>query len=236
VEQQPTYAGELAPLFEGIGQHENAARLRRIAQVDTLRGSSQYDIESDTYTIVDCGKGLGGSIDEFHFAFKGLEGNGSITARIENIEDVYEGTMAGVMIRSSLDPGALFAAVLATSGNGVSYHTRTIINNNAKVDDHVATPEQRALLPPVWIRMERRVDEFSAFYSEDGTTWIPMVWSPQKSSMPYSVYIGLAITSGDNKRTAEALISNVNTTGDVSYIGHFGESQDIRMQLPPPYQ
>jgi tetratricopeptide (TPR) repeat protein len=236
VEQQPTHVGELAPLFEGIGQHEHAARLRQIAQVDTLRGSSLYNKESDTYIMVGCGKGIGESIDEFHFAFKRLEGNGSITARIESVEDVHPRTMAGVMIRSSLDPGAPFAAVFASPGNGVSYHTRVMVNNNAMADDHVATPEQRALHPPVWIRMERRVDEFSAFYSADGTTWIPMVWGPQKISMPYSVYIGLAITSGNNNRTGEALISNVSTTGDVSTISHFGESQDIRIQLPPPYQ
>jgi serine/threonine protein kinase len=236
VEQQPGHAEELALQFKDIGQHEDAARLRQIAQAETLRGSCRYDKESDTHTVVGCGRDIGGPMDEFHFVYKKLEGNGSITARIESIEDVHPRTKAGVMIRTSLDPGAAFAAVLATPGSGVSYHTRLIINRNATADDHVATPEQTALRAPVWIRMERKGDQFSAFYSSDGTTWTPMVWSPQKVSMPHSAYIGLAVTSHDKERTAEARISHVTTTGDISSYASFRHSQDVRLQLPPPYQ
>jgi len=236
VEQQPSHAGELAPLFESAGQHEHAARLRQIAQADTLRGSCRYEKEPDTYTVVGCGTGIGGSTDEFHFVYKRLEGDGSVTARIESIEEVHPGTKAGVMIRASLDPDAAFAAVLATSRGGVSYQTRQITNRDATADDHVARPEQTALRAPIWIRIEREGDQFSAFYSSEGTSWTPMVWSPQRVSMPHSVYIGLAVTSQDSTKTAEARFSHVTTTGDVSYLGYFGESQDIRLQLPAPDQ
>ena len=232
VEQQPSHAKELAPLFELIGQREHAARLRQIAQTDTLKGSLRYETKSDTYTVVGRGADIGGPRDEFHFVYKELEGNGSITARIESIEDVHPRAKAGVMIRQSFDPSAQFAAVFATPGSGVSYHTRSITNRNATADDHVATPEQTALRAPVWVRMERKGDEFSAFYSSDGVTWTPMAWSPQTVSMLDYVYIGLAVTSHDNKKAAEARLSHVTTTGDVSYSAPFEESQDIRLPVP----
>jgi len=85
---------------------------------------------------------------------------------------------------------------------------------------------------PVWIKIERKGDQFSAFYSSDGVTWTPMVWNAQTVSMSDSVHIGLAVTSHDKTNTAEARFSHVTTTGDVSPSGPFVESQDIRFQLP----
>lgn len=63
-----------------------------------------------------------------------------------------------------------------------------------------------------------------------------MVWSPQTVPMSDDVYIGLAVTSHDNKRTVEARISHVTTSGNVSPPSPFTESQDIRLRLPPSRQ
>lgn len=236
VQQQPRHADELVPLFEGIGQHERAGQLRQIAQADTLKGGYRYDRGSDTYTVVSCGAGIAGATDEFHFVYNYLEGDGSITARVESINDVHAWAKAGVMVRANLDPDAAFAAILATPGSGVSYHIRSTTGGRVTTDDHVATPEQTALRAPVWIRLEREGDHFSAFTSSDGVTWTPIVWGPQQVSMPPSVYIGLAVTSHDRRRTAEARISHVTTSGEVGFIGHLKRSQDVCLQLPPPPQ
>jgi serine/threonine protein kinase/Tfp pilus assembly protein PilF len=234
VEQQPTHAEELVPPFERIGQHERAARLQQIAQADTLRGSCRREEGSDTHIVVGYGRDIGGPTDEFHFVYKKLEGDGSIAARIDSIEEVDPRAKAGVMVRVSLDPGAAFAAALATPGSGVGHHVRPTANANATGDGHVATTEQAALRVPVWVKMERKNDQFSAFYSSDGATWTSMAGSPQRVSMPNGVYIGLAVTSHDSQRTVEARISHVTTTGDISWASHFRQSQDVRLQLAPP--
>jgi len=171
-------------------------------------------------------------MDEFHFAYKELEGNGSITARIESIEDVHPRAKAGVMMRASLDPGTRFAAVFATPGSGVSYHTRPITDHNATADDNVATPGQIALRAPVWVRLEHKGDQFSVFHSSDGATWTTTIWSPQKVPMPHGVFVGLAVTSHDNKKTAQARISHLTIAGEVNHTIPFADSQDIRLQLP----
>lgn len=233
VEQQPGYAEELADLFGAVGQHADATRLLQIAEALHLRGTCRYDGGSDTYAVVGCGAGIAGAMDEFHFVYKILEGNGSITARVESIEDARQGVWAGVMIRQGLDPGARFAAVFATPGSGVRYHTRPIANRSATSDDHLATPEQTALCIPIWVRLVRQGSHFSAFYSSDGAAWTPMVWNPQTVSMLDPVYIGMAVNSHDNTTTAEARFSHVTTTGDISYTTPFEESQDIRLPMPP---
>jgi hypothetical protein len=51
--------------------------------------------------------------------------------------------------------------------------------------------------------------------------------------MEETVYVGLAVNSRDLQKTAEARISHVSTTGDVSPAGLFTHSQDIRFPLPP---
>ena len=233
VEQKGSYVKDLIPIFERLGRPEYADQLRQIAAANLRAGGCRYEKESGAYTVAGCGGGIWTTIDEFHFAYKRLDGSGSLTAKIENVENVDAWTEAGVMIRASLDPGERFAAAYATPSNGLSYQIRSIPDRLARGDiDEVARPKQLALRAPVWARIERKGDQFSAYYSTDGRTWTLTVWSPQTISMPDSVYIGLAVTSHDNKKTAEARFSHVTTTGNVSPAGLFTESQDIRFQLP----
>jgi regulation of enolase protein 1 (concanavalin A-like superfamily) len=232
VEQRPGHAKELAPLFDSIGQHEHAARLLQVAQAHTLEGDCRYESESDTYTLVGWGTDISGRMDEFHFAYKTLEGNGSIIARIESIEDIHPCAKAGVMIRQNLDPGAQFAGAFATSGSGVRCDARLVANEKAISDFRTAMSEQTALRAPVWVRIERKDDQFGAFYSSDGKRWTRMAGSPQKISMPQGVYIGLAVTSHDRQKNAEAQFSHVAVAGDISYSAPFEDSQDICFHPP----
>jgi hypothetical protein len=137
------------------------------------------------------------------------------------------------MARESFDVGAKFAAVFATPGHGVRYQLRQATNREFVSDTPVATPEQIALRAPVWLRLDREGDQFSAFYSSDGATWTAMVWSPQTIAMPETVHIGLAVTSHDNQKTVEARISHVTIIGEVDDYGPLVESQDIGVQAPP---
>jgi len=231
VERQGGYSIELLPAFDRLEQNEHAAQLRQLAQFTSPPGSCRYEKESDIYLVVGCGGDIWGTIDDFHFASKRLDGEGSITAKIESLEDLQSPAEAGIMIRASLDPGAQFGAVYVTPNGGVTFQARLEPNGAVMSDAYVATPEQNALHTPAWLRIERKGNQFSAFCSSDGATWIPMTWSPQTISMPDSVYIGLALTSHDNKKTIAARVSHVTTAGNVSPDGPFIESQDTRFQL-----
>jgi hypothetical protein len=169
--------------------------------------------------------------DEFHFAYKTLNGAGSITAKVESVENTNVWAKAGVMIRETLDPGSKFAAVYITPTNadgtptqGCRFQGRADTDGAATSDTSVATAEQMTIKAPYWVRIERDTSgNLRGYYSADGANWQPMVWRPSVS-MGSTVYVGLALTSHDPALTCTAVFSDVQTTGTVT--GQW-QSQDI---------
>jgi len=154
--------------------------------------------------------------DEFRYAYLNLNGNGSLTARVDSLADTDAWAKAGVMIRESIDAGSAFAAVYLTGDSGVRYQARLMSREAAVSDTDVATDEQIALREPVWIRMERTGNTFNGYYSTDGATWTPMSWNPQTIDMPAAALIGLAVTSHNATATTGAAFADVTSDGSVS--------------------
>jgi hypothetical protein len=181
-----------------------------------FRGYQLGFVENSSTSITLSGSGtdIYGTADQFRFAYKRLEGNGTIIAKVESITDTDPWAKAGVMIRESLDPDARFAGVYATPGNGVRYQARLMTGGDATSDTSVATTEQKALTAPVWVKLERTGTTFNGSYSTDGVNWIAMSWNPQTLNMVMpSVYIGLAVTSHNAGLTAVGEFSGIATTG-----------------------
>jgi hypothetical protein len=166
-----------------------------------------------SFTMSGGGSDIWSTADEFRFACKQLSGNGTIVAQVESLDNTDPWAKAGVMIRESLDPGARFAAVYATPGNGVHFQARLLSAVDATSDTAVATPEQMALTMPVWVKLERTNSSFSSSYSTDGVNWTALSWNPQLIAMTGTVYIGLAVTSHNTTATALVSFSGVSVTG-----------------------
>jgi len=162
------------------------------------------------------GADIWNSADEFRFAFKQLNGNGTLVAKVESLDNTNEWAKAGVMIREDLSAGSRFAAVYATPGQGVRYQARLISLGAATSDTAIATDEQKGLKIPVWIKIERAGTSLNCFYSSDGTKWTAMTWNPQSINLSSTVYIGLAVTSHNTAAMATAQYSNISFTGAVT--------------------
>ena len=148
--------------------------------------------------------------DEFHFAYKMLNGTGSITARVQSVENTNEWAKAGVMIRETLDPSSAHAMTVVTPAQGVSFQRRPSTAGTS-VDDTVG-----GITAPQWVKIDRNISgAFTASYSANGTTWT-QIGSPQNIQMSANVYVGLALTSHDTSLTCEAVFSNITTTGQVT--------------------
>ncbi len=170
-----------------------------------------------TYTMSAMGEDIGGASDEFRYAYKRLSGAGSIVAQVLNVENTNEWAKAGVMIRRTLDPSSPFAAVYITPENGCRFQGRLSIGGELSSDTSVATPEQRVITAPYWVKLERdSSNNFSGFYSSDGINWTAMTWNPQNIVMPQDVYIGLALTSHNPITVCKAGFSDAETTGTVT--------------------
>jgi hypothetical protein len=76
---------------------------------------------------------------------------------------------------------------------------------------------------PIWVKLQRRGDQFTAYYSHDGQTWIQQpdneevttyqTTNPTTISMPTAVCIGLALSNHDERHVGTAVFSDVKTTG-----------------------
>jgi hypothetical protein len=183
---------------------------------------------SSTFTLSGVGTDIYGTSDEFQFAYQSLSGDGTIIAKVDSVDNADPWSKAGVMVRDSLEPGARFAAVYATPGNGVRFQARLVSAGDATSDTSVATDEQRALTAPVWVKLERTGLSVNCSYSTDGTNWTTMSWNPQTLALNGPVYIGLAVTSHVAGVAVTAEFSGVSVTGAT------GSWQQAAIGVPQP--
>jgi hypothetical protein len=160
--------------------------------------------------IWDVGPAGGPFHDEFRYAFKVLNGAGSIVARLESVENTNEWAKAGVMIRETLEAGSAHAMMVVTPGSGVSFQRRPDAGG-ASADDTTA-----GIAAPYWVKIERDLaGNFKTYSSADGSSW-QMQGAAEQIQMSANVYIGLAVTSHDAALTCRAVFTNVTTTGNVT--------------------
>jgi regulation of enolase protein 1 (concanavalin A-like superfamily) len=177
-----------------------------------VRGDAASFIESPSGVILM--NGLGADIylmtDEFHFAYKQLTGDGSITARVDSIKGALEWIKAGVMIRSSLSPGFQQVHMVATFGNRVEFMPRLTEGADAVGIDTGAG----SITFPQWVRITRKGNTFTGEYSADGVIWkVVSGTTPATITMPSTVYIGLVVNSNSAGIPAAAQFSAVSITG-----------------------
>jgi len=167
-------------------------------------------------TLSGGGSDIWGIADNFRFAYKRLNGNGVITARVDSQTRTHEWAKAGVMIRETLEPGAAHAFVALTPDHGVSFQRRPVAGDvSANTDSSVAAKA------PYWVRLTRTNNTFKAEISANGQTWTPVVPAAPASSslditMASSVYVGLAVTSHSATDSSTAVFSNITTAGGVT--------------------
>ena len=179
---------------------------------------SFVEVSVGTYTMTGSGVDISGSSDQFHYAFKTLNGPGSIIAKVESLENTNNWAKAGVMIRETLDADSVYAAIVVTPGQGVVFQHRTITGeaSTTKTISDVTAPQ--------WVKIERdATSSFTVSYSADGFTWVA-AGVPMNIPMGAKVYIGLALTSHNTSKVCEAKFSNVSTTGTV---GGQWRNQDV---------
>jgi hypothetical protein len=178
------------------------------------------DTATGTITMSSTSGDIYYTADYFRYAWKELNGDGTIVAKVESVDGTAAWAKAGVMIRSSLDVGAQYAFTFLTPEG------RPAFQNRAAVDSDAASThgEPGDLTFPYWVKIERTGSEFTASFSQDGVTWIPQEQTSDDASpnprtifMTSRVYIGLAVTSNNDAASpCIAEFSNVSATGTVS--------------------
>jgi hypothetical protein len=147
--------------------------------------------------------------DEFHFAYKMLTGAGTITAKVNSVDETNVWAKAGVMIRESLNPDSAHAMMVVTPAQGVSFQRRPGTGATS-VDTTTA-----GITAPYWVRIERDLaGNYTGYSSPNGTTWTQA--GTDNFPMGTNTYIGLALTAHDATQTCRSVFTNVTTTGNVT--------------------
>ena len=195
-----------------------------VSGVDTLmlyfRGNPPaFSEAAGTITMSAGGVDIWNTADEFRFASKRLNGDGSMVVKVESLENSDPWAKSGIMIRDNLTPGAKNAMAYVTPDGRVGWQFRQLIGGTS--DSTRSDPGTITL--PYWVRMTRTGTELKAEHSSDGTTWEPMVEVANPSEptardigMGSTVYIGLAVTSHNPSATTTAVFSEVSSTSGVS--------------------
>jgi hypothetical protein len=169
------------------------------------------DKGNNAFTVSGGGTDIWGTSDQFRFVYKQLNGNGSITMKVDSIANTDVWAKASVMIRETLDATAKNAAIAVTPGSGVSFQWRNALAGSSSNTNAGTT----GMVAPYWVRITRTGNVFKAERSPDGKTWTQQ-GVDTTVQMAANVYIGMAVTSHNANATTTAEISNVSTTGTVT--------------------
>jgi len=162
---------------------------------------------TDAIIVRGSGADIWGQSDEFHYAYKEFAGNGTITAKVESMQNTAAWAKAGLMMRESLDADSKYVIHFLSPTSGAALQQRTDTGGGAS-----GVAELQNVEAPYWIRLVRDGNTFTAFSSLDGEHWTSLgSTSVSMSSDPY--YVGLAVTSHSDGTINQAVFNHVSITG-----------------------
>jgi hypothetical protein len=166
-------------------------------------GSVLYDPDSGSYTVAGSGENMWFGIDDFHFAWKKVTGDVSITASTFFLET--EGNAhkkAVLMMRQSLD-GPSASVDIAVHGSGLTslQYRFPAGSNTHEVEANVDAPRT--------VRLEKHGDYFYAFVSGSDGALHP-AGASIKVPFKGEFYVGIGVCAHDKDDLQKAVFRNLS--------------------------
>ena len=176
-----------------------AATVLTAVAVVALAGTANGGQNAGATPTTAIGPGGEAVTDDFYFAHRPLDGNGSITARVTSLHTelpLPDGSTphiavpwakAGIIIKASTKPGSAYAAVMATAGHGVRMQYNY-------THDTAGLPGAVSAASPRWLRLTRSGDTITGYDSTNGIHW-DKIGTVSLAGLPSTVQAGLFATS-----------------------------------------
>jgi Tol biopolymer transport system component len=170
-------------------------------------GSASYDAAKKTYTIAGGGENMWATADHFHYVWKKMSGDVTLSATIQFTATQPAGTTpvdhrkACLVLRQTLDADSLYADA-AAHGNGM-----TALQWRAAKGD-VSHDIETNIVGPKRLRIEKRGDYVSMFVADPGKAWRPAGGST-RIHLTGDFYVGLGVSSHSTDRIDTATFSDV---------------------------
>lgn len=153
------------------------------------------------YTVTGGGADIWDTTDNFRYVYQALTADGSITARVNSIQNTAAWAKAGVMIRESLTAGSKHAMMVVSPTSGVARQHRATTGGASASSGASGSA-------PTWVRLTRTGDTIKAFSSPDGVSW-SQVGADLSLPMAANIYIGLAVCSNNATTATVATFDNI---------------------------
>ena len=165
-----------------------------------IKGSTSSS--GGTFTVSGSGADIWGSADAFQFAYRTLNGDGQLVARVAAIDNTNRWAKAGVMVRASLSGSSSYAMMLVSAGAGSAFQWRGAGGASA-----ASVSGGSGVVAPKWIKIVRSGNLIRGYQSSDGVSWQSV--GSATIQLNASVMIGLAVTSHDNTKVAKGTFDSV---------------------------
>ena len=214
------YNNSAAPFFSEAEREFSPVQNWSANGADTLSlwvqgAPSAYQESNGVITMSAAGHDIWDNADDFRFAHKTLNGDGSIVVKVESLVNTNAWAKAGVMIRQSLDADSTFVYMIQSFSSGVSMGWRPTTGATC------GSGTQAGIAAPQWVKLTRKGNVFTAQYSSNGTTWTDLKDAAgaivsTTVVMNNPVYVGLCVTSHNTAATTTAVMSGAQATGNVT--------------------
>ena len=151
--------------------------------------TGNQSLSKTTMTVQGAGDDISGTWDQFHYVWKTLAADGTISVRVRTQAPTDPWAKAGLMIRQNSDPGAAGYTVLVTPGNGIVVKERLANGYQFIQIAHIKG------VAPTYLQITRSFNFYTAYISNDGATWTTIPDSTFIIDMPGPLMAGLAVTS-----------------------------------------
>ncbi|WP_437680245.1 hypothetical protein [Sorangium sp. So ce131] len=207
---------------------------------DIGKGVGRWEWDGDKITFKAAGTHLWGvTQDDCSFLAAPLTGDGELTVRLLSLDEPSTEARVGIMMRDALDPGARYA-MLAWETDEIVFHYR----NNEEVSSsypYAGVPRlPSGATLPLWLRLTRKGDEFSCFYSTDGASFTLLATTvveagPARKTIPMhrTTYAGIVVASHANKAATAVLdqyslkpTQDTSTSASPVSLGSFFEGKE----------
>jgi hypothetical protein len=174
VSAMPSAAG---PLPAGWAQQD-------VGSVTSAGSASYANVGNNSFIVTGNGTDIGGTNDSFSFAYMSVTNDFTFTGRL-----LINGSIkVGLMMRETLDAGsrALVVTLGETGARETKFRTRSTTGGSMTTqtgNDYTVTP--------VWYRLQRTGNTFTASQSLDGVTWFAM--GSSTVAMAANYFVGLAV-------------------------------------------
>jgi outer membrane protein assembly factor BamB len=155
------------------------------------QGSQLYNRGTGTWTLQGGGFDIFFNRDQFHYVWRTLKGDGVVSAQVVDQGYTSPSAKAGVMLRASTDTSSPFYAVFVTPKNDLLVHFR--LKAGGMIQEIKLPPQTPKL--PIYLKVTRRGNVFTAYTSQDGFAWTPIAGSSIAMNTGSTMLAGLAVTS-----------------------------------------